>query len=151
MSVVFRQELLTDVLPEYARFVHTYWDNSPENEGLPPLDFNWTAYKTMDNAGYLFLLVGREDNRMVAAALYTVMRDLKRQTLIVAQADTFAVARSHRGKGIGRKMYYEAEKHLVALGVSSITNGFREVYDVEPLFPSVGAELFERIYIKVVG
>lgn len=149
--VAFAHENFTRVRAEYAAFVHRYWDNSPENKDELPLDFDWHVYNKMDADGFLFLIVGRDEGRMVAAALYIIMMDIKRKTLKVATCDTFAVSRDYRGRGIGAVMYKEAEHRLIKQGVNEIQQGYREVYHTKPLFEKLGFRLEHRMYVKKVN
>lgn len=149
--ISFAHENFTRVRSEYAAFVHRYWDNSPENGDEDPLDFNWHVYHGLDTDGLLHLYVGRDDGRMVAAALYIVMMDIKRKTRKVATCDTFAVARDYRGKGVGRKLYAFVEAALIKLKVNEVQQGYREVYHTKPLFEKLGFKVIERIYAKKVG
>lgn len=152
MTISFARENFADVQPEYGRFVDGYWNNSPANDGHIPLDFNWDAYRALDEMGSLHLTVGREDYQMIAAALYMVFPDLKRKTRIVAHCDTFAVSLDYRGMGLGKALYAEAEARLITdCRVNSIVNMYREVYGTTPIFESLGFRFIERVYEKMVG
>ena len=145
----FATENLSDVIEEYGAFVYDYWHATPNNDGLDPLDFDWSTYRRMDEVGMLHLTIGRsEHNEMIAAALYIVHPDLKRRNWKIAHCDTFAVARTLRGNGIGRKLYEASEPALIALGVDEIVNGYREVYKTQPLFERLGFTCVERLYSK---
>lgn len=149
--VVFANEPFSEALPEYAEFVYEYWHNSPENDTTDRLDFNWDVYRILDEDGVLHLTVGRDNEKMVAAALYLLMMDIKRKWKKIATCDTFAVSRDYRGLGIGKQLYAAVEPSLIALGVNEIQNGYREVYNVEPLFPKLGFYAEQRMYVKKVG
>jgi GNAT superfamily N-acetyltransferase len=148
--ITFAREAFHDAQPEYGDFVYEYWHNSPENGVLDRLDFDWEVYHKLDNDGLLHLTVGRDDGRLVAAALYLIMMDIKRKWKKVATCDTFAVSRNYRGLGIGRELYAAVEPALIALGVNEIQNGYREVYKVQPLFERLGFYIEQRMYVKKV-
>ena len=148
--IAFKTENFTRVQPEYAAFVHRYWDNSLENKDEEPLDFDWDVFLKMDADRLLHLTVGRDEGMMVAAALYMIMMDPKHRKRRLASCDTFAVARAYRNSGIGKQLYTAAEKALRTLGVNEIRNGYREVYHTKPLFEKLGFRLIERTYSKKV-
>jgi GNAT superfamily N-acetyltransferase len=149
--ISFAHEDFSRVRPEYAAFVHRYWDNTPENADEEPLDFNWQVYVKLDEEKMLHLHVGRDQGMMVCAALYTVMYSPKRKKQIIAHCDTFAVARDYRGLGIGKLLYEAVEPALIAKGVHVIHNSYREVYHTKPLFEKLGFVLEDRVYSKKVG
>lgn len=148
--ITFAHESFREAQPEYGDFVYEYWHNSPENDTTDRLDFNWDVYRKLDDDNIIHLTIGRYKDKMVAAALYLIMMDIKRKWKKVATCDTFAVSRDYRGRGFGKLLYYAVEPSLVALGVNEIQNGYREVYNVEPLFPKLGFYAEQRMYVKKV-
>jgi GNAT superfamily N-acetyltransferase len=146
--ITFARESFREIQTEYGKFVYEYWDNSPENSGHIPLDFNWDAYTRLDINSVLHLTVGRDDGKMVAAALYLLTNNIKHRGLMTAHCDTFAVSRDYRGQGLGRQLFAAVEPQLIALGIKEIHNSYREVYHTKPIFETLGFELMERIYVK---
>lgn len=148
--ITFAHEAFREVQPQYAEFVYEYWHNSPENDDHIPLDFNWDTYIRLDADNIIHLTVGRDDDKMIAAALYLILQNVKHRTILAAHCDTFAVAREYRGKGIGKRLFAAVEPLLSELGVKQIYNSYREVYHTKPLFEKLGFELVDRVYMKKV-
>lgn len=150
-AVLFSIESLSECMEEYFQFVHSYWDQAPENENEVPLEFDRDVYERMDKANVLWLVVGRYYGKMVAAALYLVIINPKHKSLRVGQCDTFAVAREWRGQGLGKRMMQIVVNVMRNNGVDEITNGFREVFgDTQPLFEKLGFVPHERWYRLVI-
>lgn len=148
MSVTFAREPFDEAQEEFAEFVDAYWYNTPENVDLEPLDWNWPAYYNIDKNHSLCLFTGRENEKIICAALYIVTLDLKRRTKLVALCDTFAVALAHRNKGLAKLFFAFVEAQLFGAGIDEIHNMYREVYNTTPVFEKLGFELVERGYVK---
>lgn len=146
----YLKERIKDCHTDIYDMFKEYYASTVASEGVPPLDYNWPQFFTIERAGALTVITARDDDHsLVGAAIYFVLPHLHHRTHIFATCDTLAVRPSHRGKGIGRTLVQAAEPILKAQGVDTIVHSYREVYiNDKPLFPKIGYAPYERSYVK---
>lgn len=127
--------------------LHGYWDSTPAQEGMPPLDVDWEMFREQEQAGRLVIITARS-RMLLGFAMYIVGRHPKHKTLLAAFCDTLATDVHVRRQGIGTKLVCAAESLLKPMGVEIMIHGFRSVYNDQPLFPRLGFKLIETFFMK---
>jgi GNAT superfamily N-acetyltransferase len=143
-------EPLTPVLEqEISALVTRYYDTTKAHVRLPPYDFVWSMYRTLQTVDKLLIATARDNEGvLVGVAMYLLTEHPHHRGLEIAECDTLAVDHKHRGQGIGRTLYVVAESMLIELGVKRVLHRYRTVYDETPMFPKMGFTLEEHVYMK---
>jgi GNAT superfamily N-acetyltransferase len=139
-----RPELERDI----SSLVDRYYDVTNANVRLPPYNFIWEVYRTLQESQRLLVVTARDEYLLAGFAMYLLMEHPHHRGMQVAECDTLAVDHTQRGKGIGKTLYLFAESMLIDMGIDRVVHHYRTVYDVEPLFPKLGFTLEEQVYVK---
>ena len=151
-TVAYAVERLTpELIGEVEPILHAYYGATEAHVGLPPYDFDWDTYATLDAVGSLLLATARDGGALVGVALYIVAQHPHHRTLRVADCDTLSVDMNCRGKGVGRGLVAFAAERLTERGVQRMSNRYRTCYSAPPLFPALGFALCEQTYVKDLG
>ena len=131
------------------QLIRDYWTADVQG-GMPPLKMDWSYYGDLEKLGRLVIITAREDYDLLGFAMYLLSNHPQHGGMPIAFCNTLAVDTKHRGKGIGRQLVQAAEAYLRGTDVKMMFHGYRTVYDAEPLFPKLGFDLIEHIYMKVL-
>ena len=146
-----REHLDADNTAAISALVKAYYAATPAHTGLPPYDFNWNVYMTLQRQDMLLLVTARtEEEGLCGVGLYVLSEHPHHRGWVGAECDTLAVDHTMRGKGIGRGIVQYAEQVLKQHGVQFMVHKYRTCYQTEPLFPKLGFELAEHSYMKVL-
>jgi GNAT superfamily N-acetyltransferase len=144
----YQEEGLTSTLMAEVDTVMTdLYENTPARTNRPPFDFDWQMYIALQDR-MVITTVRDDDSALLGFAFYIVMHHTHHASTVVAECDSIIVRPEHRGKGIATRLYEFTEPLLVSLGAEYITHRSRVVYGAEPMFPKLGFELEEHVYIK---
>lgn len=130
--------------------MHEYYEKTVAREGVPPLDFDWAFYLSLEAMNKFVLIVARDDEKLVGFVTYSVTLHPQYKTTMYAICNTLAVKIGYRGQGIASKLVKAAEPYLKLYNVKRMVHGFRTVYDKTPLFEKAGFTLIEKHYEKVL-
>lgn len=137
---------------EYAEeceaLVQDYYKRTNAAEGVGPININWDAYKTLEDADQLMLVTAVNNETLVGFALYIISHSLHWPRMKIAKATTLATHTDWRGKGIGRAIVEAAMPWLMSLGCTHIAHDHRTIYKTTPLFEKMGWDLVELCYMK---
>ncbi len=138
-----------DIVRDMEALLDDYYECTVAKDGLPPYDFDWNVYRTMDAIGSMLLATARDDDgTLLGFALYLVIDHPHHRGMRIAECDSLSVSAQARGKGVGRTLYFFCEDQLRQRGVSRVLHRYRVVYNTEPLFPKLGFKLDEQMYSK---
>jgi GNAT superfamily N-acetyltransferase len=143
-----QEEDVSVVYEELDELVREYYASTVASEDVPPINFDWPVYCSLQHVGMLKLFIAYEGNELAGFLMYQIAPHLHHRGTLNALCDTLAVRPQHRSKGIGRALMKFAEPVLEELGVDCITHQFRTCYEDTPLFPKLGYKLIEYGYLK---
>lgn len=151
--ITFGQEKLDQRLKdEIITMARGYYATTPAHHGIPPYDFRWEAFDAMDAMGMLLVTTAREGGgELIGFTLYFLSEHLHHRGLIIASCDGLVVAPAARGRGVGQALYEFTEPLLAAAGAHRVVNAHRLCYGSNPIFPRLGFEAEETMFIKHLG
>lgn len=144
----FVEPLTDNLCAEITQMITEYYNSTAANVGIPEYDFDWDAYKALDEREMLLVLTVRDHGQLVGLGLYTVMANPHHKTQLVSECDTLATRLSHRGRGIGRHLCETAQRLLRIRDVKLIAHRYRTCYTEKPLFEQLGFTCAEHVYVK---
>jgi GNAT superfamily N-acetyltransferase len=122
--------------------------HSVASSDIPPYDFDWRKYRSVQDAGMLMLATARYEEMLVGFALYLIVDHPHHIGTRSAECDAIAINMGLRGNGIGQQLIDYALDQLRAIDTKFVTHRFRTCYDAEPIFPKLGFRLIEHVYMK---
>lgn len=144
-------EPLSLVHKEVAALIDDYYADTNAQDGIPPLDMDWDFFIAMEQTYRLLLFTAREGEELLGVNMYMMTQHPQHKTKTCALCNTLAVATKHRGKGIGTQLTEAALAYFKQrTNVKMIIHNFRTIYDTKPLFPKLGFDLVEHVYMKVL-
>lgn len=144
-----QQETLTDkLIHEIEPMLDAYYMTTVAKTDIPPYDFDWPAYMTLQEHGHLVATTVRLHGLLIGFTIYIVMTLPHHKTKTVAECDCIAVDPAFRNVGIGRKLYTFNEDILRSMNVDIIIQRYRVCYGAEPIFPKLGFKHIEQLYMK---
>lgn len=150
--MIYGIERLTDELTqELDEMFHAYYSVTPAHTDLPPYDYDWSLYKTLDEAGVLLIITARdehEDHKLCGAAQYFLISHPHHRGLRMGEGDSIAVDHTRRGEGIGSTLLRFAEAELRKRKVNKMVHGYRTCYGTTPLYEKHGFKEWQRSYMK---
>jgi GNAT superfamily N-acetyltransferase len=120
MPTVIREESFIEALPELMSLFAQHWRETGlyrQFADRMPLSPNLEKYKYAEASGVLFTLTARLDGRIVGYYVAVVQPALHYSTTLHAVTDIPYVLPEVRHRGIGVRLFVEAEKRLKARGV----------------------------------
>lgn len=145
-----RESLTRQNAAEIDAMVAGYYASTPAHVGIPPYDFCWEVYETLESRGALILTTARRPGALVGFALYTITEHPHHRGLVVADCDSLVVAPQARGGGVGAALYRFTEPLLIEAGARKILNRHRLCYGAAPLFPRLGFTAAETLFVKEI-
>lgn len=133
---------------EVGNLVRDYYTRTIASRGMRPLKFKWKTYQRLENAEACKLFNAREKDELIGFALYVLQDHLHHEFQRVAHCTMIGVKPECRGKGIGRQLIEHAEDWFRQHGVTHMVHQHRTIYNVKPLFESMGFKLDELGYVK---
>jgi GNAT superfamily N-acetyltransferase len=133
---------------DVGKLVRDYYTRTIASRGMRPLAFKWETYKDLERRGECKLFVAREDERLIGFALYVMQHHLHHADQYVAHCTMIGVRPEFRNKGIGRSLIQFAEEWLRNYGITHMVHHHRLIYNVTPLFESMGFKPEELGYVK---
>ena len=145
-----RQEKLTDgLIREIDSMLDAYYHATVASNGIPPYDFLWDQYRSLEQMGILLTTTARyRDRVLVGLCMYICLEHPHHAGLMVAECDTISTRLEYRGSGIAKKLYLYTEPLLRIRGVSKIVNRYRHVYNAKPMFEGLGFDAVVTCYVK---
>jgi GNAT superfamily N-acetyltransferase len=128
--------------------VRYYYKHTIAKQGMRPLNFKWKVYKALEDAGECKLFLARVDAQLVGFALYVMQDHLHHENQHVAHCTMIGVQPAFRNHGIGRSLIEFAEAWFRDHGVTHMVHHHRLIYNVTPLFESMGFKPEELGYVK---
>jgi len=145
------KEDLIDTVMDLDALIRDYFARTKAQDGIPPLRMNWKFYTDLAVANRLALFTARDDtDALVGFAMYILGNHPQHAGMPYAMCNTLAVDVSHRNQGIGTLLVEAALAHFKGTDIKMVMHGYRTIYDTEPLFPKLGFDLMEHIYMKVL-
>jgi GNAT superfamily N-acetyltransferase len=146
-----KMERLPDCAAEVNDLILGYYADTNAQDGIPPLKMDWAFFARLDAVDKLVLFTARIDRELVGVNMYMLSEHPQHAGMPCALCNTLAVATRHRGKGIGRVLVQEATDYFEKRPEKwMIVHHFRTIYDTVPLFPKLGFDLVEHVYMKVL-
>lgn len=131
------------LIVQHASETYTFGGRKPN----PDIDL----FLQMQDMDMLRLYTLRDKGRLGGYLLYAVTPHLQfRDVLYAAQAALFIDPLLRKTNGVFSLIRF-SEEDLIAQGVMAIAQHTNMVTDVGRLYESMGYELFEKNYIKVIG
>ncbi len=144
-------ELLTDVVMDLNELILSYYADTVAQEGIPPLRMNWQFYAGMEAANRLVVFTARNDDKeLLGFGMYIIGNHPQHAGMPFALCNTLAVGTKHRNQGIGTLLVEAAIAYFRTTDVKMLVHGHRTVYDAAPLFPKLGFDLIEHIYMRMI-
>ena len=144
-------EPLSLIQAEVAALIDGYYADTNAQDGIPLLDMDWPFFIGLEQGYRLVLLTAREDGELLGVNMYILAQHPQHKGQTWAMCNTLAVATKHRGKGIGTKLTEAGITYLKErTDAKVVTHHFRAIYDAFPLFPKLGFDLVEHVYMKVL-
>lgn len=144
-------EPLSLIHEEVDKLIKDYYVDTNAQEGIPPLHMDWPAFIDMEQNYRLILLTAREDGELLGVNMYLLAQHPQHKGMTWAMCNTLAVATKHRGKGIGTLLVEAGVAYLKSrTDAKVVTHHARVIYDAAPLFPKLGFDLAEHVYMKVL-
>jgi len=145
------KEQLIDTVMDLDALIRDYFARTKAQDGIPPLRMNWKFYTDLAVAGRLTIFTARDDtDALLGFAMYILGHHPQHAGMPYAMCNTLAVDVSHRNQGIGTLLVEAALAHFKGTDIKMVMHGYRTIYDTEPLFPKLGFDLMEHIYMKVL-
>ncbi len=145
------KEQLVDTVMELDALIRDYFARTKAQDGIPPLRMNWKFYTDLAVAGRLVLFTARtDDEALLGFAMYILGNHPQHAGMPFALCNTLAVDVSHRNQGIGTLLVEAAIAYFETTDVKMLVHGHRTVYDATPLFPKLGFDLIEHIYMRMI-
>ncbi len=145
------KEQLVDTVMDLDALIRDYFARTKAQDGIPPLRMNWKFYADLEAASRLTVLTARaDDGVLLGFAMYILGNHPQHAGMPYAMCNTLAVDVSHRNQGIGTLLVEAALAHFKDTDIKMVMHGYRTIYDTEPLFPKLGFDLMEHIYMKVL-
>jgi ribosomal protein S18 acetylase RimI-like enzyme len=134
---------------EVGELVRDYYTRTIASHGMRPLAFKWNTYKELEKRGECTLFTMRDNEDLVGFALYIIQDHLHHEKQRVAHCTMIGVKPEYRGRGIGRALIVFAEEAwFKKRGITHMVHHHRTIYNVTPLFESMGFKLEELGYVK---
>ena len=144
-------ESLSLVYKEVAELIDGYYADTNAQDGIPKLDMDWPFFIKLEQGYRLLLFTAREGGELLGVNMYMLSQHPQHKGMTCALCNTLAVATTHRGKGIGTQLTEAALVYLkTRTDVKMVVHHFRTIYDAVPLFPKLGFDLVEHVYMKVL-
>jgi GNAT superfamily N-acetyltransferase len=146
-----QKEQLVDTVMELDALIRDYFARTKAQEGIPPLRMNWKFYTDLAVANRLAVFTARtDDGALLGFAMYILGHHPQHGGMPFAMCNTLAVDVSHRSQGVGTLLVEAALAYFKDTDIKMVMHGYRTIYDAEPLFPKLGFDLIEHIYMKVL-
>ena len=147
-----QKEQLVDTVMELDALIRDYFARTKAQEGIPPLRMNWKFYTDLAVANRLAVFTARtDDGALIGFAMYILGHHPQHGGMPFAMCNTLAVDVSHRNQGVGTLLVVAALAYFKDhMDIKMVMHGYRTIYDAEPLFPKLGFDLIEHIYMKVL-
>lgn len=94
------------------------------------------------------LVTALDEEKLAGFILYTVFVHPHHPDSMLGLCSFLIVDPRYRGQKLATRMIEYAMGELKRRGCTHIMHNRRMVYDVKPLFPKLGFDLFEESYIK---
>jgi len=144
-------ERLPAVVMEVNDLIMGYYADTNAQDGIPPLRMDWATFANLSHDDKLILFTAREGDELLGVNMYLLSMHPQHAGMKCALCNTLAVATKHRGKGIGSLLTEAALAYFKdETDVKMVIHHFRTIYDVQPLFPKLGFDLVEHVYMKVL-
>jgi len=146
------KEDLIDTVMDLDALIRDYFARTKAQDGIPPLRMNWKFYTDLAVANRLAVFTARDDtDALVGFAMYILGNHPQHAGMPYAMCNTLAVDVSHRNQGIGTLLVEASLSYFKDhTDIKMVMHGYRTIYDTEPLFPKLGFDLIEHIYMKVL-
>ncbi len=145
------KEDLIDTVMDLDALIRDYFARTKAQDGIPPLRMNWKFYTDLESASRLVIFTARDDtDALLGFAMYILGNHPQHAGMPYAMCNTLAVDVSHRNQGIGTLLVEAALAYFKDTDIKMVMHGYRTIYDTEPLFPKLGFDLMEHIYMKVL-
>jgi GNAT superfamily N-acetyltransferase len=146
------KEFLEDVVEELNDLILGYYATTNAQEGIPPLRMNWDFYAQLGEADKLAIFTARddEDHNLLGFSMYILGNHPQHAGMPFALCNTLAVDPMYRNQGIGTLLVEAAISYFQGTDVKMLVHGHRTVYDATPLFPKLGFDLIEHIYMRMI-
>ena len=144
-------EALSLIHEEVAKLIDGYYADTNAQDGIPKLDMDWQFFIDLERSYRLLLFTAREAGELLGVNMYMITQHPQHKGMTWALCNTLAVATKHRGKGIGTQLTEAAIAYFKQrTDVKMVVHHFRTIYDAQPLFPKLGFDLVEHVYMKVL-
>lgn len=149
--MIYAQEALSpDLEAEIEGMAQGYYATTPAHVGIPPYQFRWEVYRSLDQHGVFLLFTAREAGALMGFSFYTLFEHPHHAGLVVADGN-IVTAPAARGRGVATELYQFGEPFLLARGARSIVHRHRLCYGANALFPKLGFAESEILYVKEIA
>ena len=148
-EVTYQVERFQDCAAEGSLLWHAHLREVGADSAHFTLDPDIGRYCAMQDAGQLCIVTARKFGKLIGYHCSTVTRHLHYNSK-TAYTDVFYIDPLHRKGPVGIRLFKEAEKALIAMGVERIYSGTKLKLDIGPILERLGYNPIERVYTKVV-
>lgn len=149
-GISYQLESFTLCIPELREFVPLHWEELGVTKDDVPVDVGWHRFTELEQKGALHTLTVRDSGRLIGYHVTFVGPHYHYNSTPHGMVDLYYVLPEYRKQGVGVQMFIEAEKSLKELGVVRVVTGTKVHLPHDKLFTSLGYELTERQYVKVI-
>jgi GNAT superfamily N-acetyltransferase len=152
-KLMFQVEPFSAVIDEAVPLLQRHYEEIALNKATTPLAPDWSAYATLEAAGFLHIVTARDEGKLVGYSAYIVGQRNLHYDFQMAETDIFYLAPEYRKGMAGVALLKFSETSLRAIGVQRIVTKTKlsPEHDLGPLLERLGFSPIERVYTKVLN
>lgn len=148
--IQFQEEHWADFCVDAQHLFPLHWKELALNQEVIQLDPDHDLYNAIDKSGQLMILTAREDGKLLGYNVYFIRNHMHYKLTKVAMTDMYFVLPEAR-RGVGLKLFIEAEQRLKARGVKLAITSCKVHEDHERLFTRLGWTFSDKTFVKFIG
>jgi GNAT superfamily N-acetyltransferase len=144
-------ESIQSVIDEGSELIKRHWDEVAFCKDKVPVEPDWNAFKEIEAKNSLFVMVARDDGKLVGYAFFILHYLLHYKSCYAASNDAIFVAKEYRKKGLlGLRLIKQCEKELKKLGAHRIFWHVKPTNDWTPILKRMGYSVEDVIMGKYI-
>lgn len=146
----FANERMQDIWAEALPLFQLHYQEVGQPDMV--LDPDYDRMKMMEDAGMVYILTARDEDRLVGYAAFIVQRHIHYKQSMVALNDIIWLHPDYRKGRLGMRLIQLSEVALTAKGATKIYYHVKlPPHDFGPLLEKLGYRFVERNFAKVIG
>lgn len=149
--IELKVESIQSVINEGAGLIDDHWDEVAFHKDKVPVEPNWEAFKDIESKNSLFVMVARDEGKLVGYAVFILHYLMHYKSCFAASNDAIFVAKEYRKKGLlGLRLIKTCEKELKKAGVHRIFWHVKPTNDWTPILKRMGYSVEDTIMGKYI-